>query len=136
MDPDNYERIKDIFEERPCDLISTLNWMDDPCAGASVETEDGRIVKITEKPRQGTAVSNWNQAGLFVCTGAMFSAMRACGLSPRGEIEFTAGVQKLLDQGRNVRCMYLPRDGFWSDVGTPEILSALNADPDVQALLR
>ena len=136
MDPDNYQRILDLFDGRPCDLISTLNWMDDVSAGASVVAEDGRIIRIIEKPPMGTAPSNWNQAGLFVCTRAVFDAVRACRVSPRGEIEFTAGVQRLLHDGKDVRCMYLPKDGFWSDVGTPEILAALNADPSVRELLR
>lgn len=136
MDPDNYSRIQQLYAAHPCDLISTLNWMDDPSSGASVVTEDGRIVKIIEKPPAGTAPSNWNQAGLFICTRAMFDALHQCGLSPRGEIEFTAGVQQLLDGGKNVRCMFIPQDGFWSDVGTPELLSSLNAAPGVRDLLR
>ncbi len=136
MDSEHYQRIQDLFQEHPCDLISTLNWMDDPSAGASVVTEDGRIIKIIEKPPKGNAPSNWNQAGLFICTKAVLDAMRKCGLSPRGEIEFTAGVQRLLDDGKVVRCMYLPRYDFWSDVGTPEVLAALNADPKVRELLR
>lgn len=136
MDPGEYRRIREWFEERPCDLWSTLNWMADPSSGASVVAEDGHIVSITEKPAPGSAPSNWNQAGLFVVTRAMFAAMRACPLSERGEIEFTAGVQRLLDEGKEVRCMFLPRDGFWSDVGTPEVLAALNADPRVRELLR
>lgn len=125
MGSHDYRRLQKLYAQHPCDLISSLNWMDDPCAGSSNEVEGDRIVRIVEKPAPGTAKSNWNQAGLFICTTAVIEAMKACGLSPRGEIEFTAGVQFLLDQGRDVR--WMPVEGFWSDVGTPEILAALEA---------
>ncbi len=132
MGSHNYRRLQETFARTPCDLLSSLNWMDDPCAGSSNEVEGDRIVRIVEKPAPGTAKSNWNQAGLFVCTSAVIEAMKACGLSPRGEIEFTAGVQLLLDRGKDVR--WMPVEGFWSDVGTPEILAALEASdlPDLR----
>ncbi|MBP6963344.1 MAG: NTP transferase domain-containing protein [Armatimonadetes bacterium] len=125
MESHNYRRLRELYARYPCDLISSLNWMDDPCAGSSNEVEGDRIVRIVEKPAPGTAKSNWNQAGLFVCTTAVIEAMKVCGLSPRGEIEFTAGVELLLGQGKDVR--WMPVQGFWSDVGTPEILAALEA---------
>lgn len=122
-DPVNYRRILDKHADHPCDLLSALNWMDDPCTGASVETDGDRITRIEEKPPPGQAASHWNQAGLFICKSAIFDALRECGLSPRGEIEFTAGVQKLIEQGKDVR--WLPLEGFWSDVGTPDVLERL-----------
>ena len=125
-DPMNYRRLLNKYADHPCDLLSMLNWMDDPAAGAAVETDGDRIVHIEEKPPPGKASSNWNQAGLFICRSAMFDAVRECGLSPRGEIEFTAGVQKLIEQGKDVR--WLALEGFWSDVGTPAVLKALNAE--------
>ncbi|HET6456855.1 MAG TPA: nucleotidyltransferase family protein [Armatimonadota bacterium] len=122
-DPMNYRRILAKYADHPCDLLSTLNWMDDPSTGASVETDGDRIIRIEEKPSPGRARSNWNQAGIFVCRNAVFEALRQCGLSPRGEIEFTAGVQKLIEMGKDVR--WMPLEGFWSDVGTPEALERL-----------
>ncbi len=133
MGSDNYSRLQATYSRNPCDLLSSLNWMDDPCAGSSNEVEGDRIVRIVEKPAPGTARSNWNQAGLFICTTAVIEAMKACGLSPRGEIEFSAGVQLLLDQGKDVR--WMPVEGLWSDVGTPEILAALEDDPQWRRLL-
>ncbi len=136
MAPENYLRIQELHAAHSSPLRSALNWMDDPSAGASVVTEDDRIVAIYEKPPLGSAPSNWNQAGLFVCGREIFGGMRACGLSPRGEVEFTAGVEELLSKREDVRCMFIPQGGFWSDVGTPEALAALNADPSVRQLLK
>ena len=135
MDPSNYARIQGLYADHPCDLLSTLNWLDDPSSGASVCVEGDRITSITEKPPADLPPSHWNQAGLFVCTRGIFEALHEIGLSPRGEIEFTAGVQGLLEQGRDVRCMLIPRGDFWSDVGTPEVLAELNADPRVLEIL-
>lgn len=136
MEPDNYRRIQELYAEHPCDLLSTLNWMDDPSSGASVSVEDDRIISIMEKPPADSPPSHWNQAGLFVCTHEVLGALHECGLSPRGEIEFTAGVQKLIEKGRDVRCMQLPRGSFWSDVGTPAVLAELNNNSALASLLR
>lgn len=125
-DPTNYRRILAKYADQPCDLLSALNWVDDPSTGASVEVEGDWIIRIEEKPAPGKARSNWNQAGLFICRNAIFDGVRDCGLSPRGEIEFTSGVQKLIERGKDVR--WLALEGFWSDVGTPEVLDRLNAD--------
>lgn len=131
MCSNNYVRLREAYAEHPCDLLSGLNWIDDPHAGSSNEVEDDRIVRIIEKPAPGTSRSNWNQAGLFVCTRAVLRALKRCGLSPRGEIEFTAGVHIMIEQGSDVR--WMPIEGFWSDVGTPETLAQLEASnlPDI-----
>ena len=136
MHPSNYTRIQDVYREHPSDLLSTLNWLDDPSSGASVCVDGDRITSIIEKPPADCPPSHWNQAGLFVCTRGVFAALHEIGLSPRGEIEFTAGVQRMIEKGLDVRCMLIPRGDFWSDVGTPEILAALNAEADVRGLLR
>jgi NDP-sugar pyrophosphorylase family protein len=133
-DPDNYRRIQELYAKHPCELLSDLNWLDDPSTGASVTIDDTHILAIQEKPEPGSAPSHWNQAGLFICRKKIFQAMRDSGVSPRGEIEFTGGVQVLIDHGDEVR--YMRHDGFWSDVGTIELLNRLNADPRVPSLLR
>lgn len=134
MSPENYRRIQGLYTVHPCALLSALNWLDDPSTGASVMVDGERLISIEEKPAPGTARSNWNQAGLFICTQAMLTTLHECGLSPRGEIEFTSGVQNLLDGGQDVR--WMPLEGFWSDVGTPELLAYLNLESAAADLLR
>lgn len=134
MDPINYIRILHQFEQTQCDLLSGLNWLEDPSSGAAVFVEGNRIVAIYEKPPAGQAGSQWNQGGLFVCTEAVITAARKCGLSPRGEIEFTSAVQNLIASGADVQ--WMPIEGFWTDVGTPEIIASLNTDPCFPEILR
>lgn len=67
-----------------------------------------------------------------MCAAPMFEAVRRLSASHRGEIEFTDGVRALIDRGSDVR--WLALEGFWSDVGTPEALAELDADPAVAAL--
>jgi len=62
----------------------------------------------------------------------MFEAVRRLSASYRGEIELTDGARALIDRGSDVR--WLALDGFWSDVGTPDALAELEADPAVAAL--
>lgn len=133
-DPENYRRMISVYKSCPCDHLSCLNWLDDPSTGAAVSIKNDRIIEIEEKPVQGTAKSHWNQAGLFICTTNIFNALHKCGLSDRGEIEFTTGVQKMVDTGNDVR--WMPLEGFWSDVGTPEMLAELNADKHIPNLLK
>ena len=134
MDPENYVRIQKAHMSYSCDLLSTLNWVEDTSNGAAVYARGDRITGIEEKPAPGSARTHWNQAGLFVCTKDIFAAVRKSGVSTRGELEFTSGVQTMIKGGRDVRWMRL--GGFWSDVGTPEALDRLQEEPAVAALLR
>ena len=136
MDPENYRRIQAAYSACPCDLLSGLNWLDDPSTGAAVYVDGDRIVDIEEKPDSAGSSTHWNQAGLFVCAREVIAAARECGLSPREEVEFTSAVQRLIRYDSPRRIRWMPVEGFWSDVGTPEALARLNADPAVKHLLR
>ena len=69
--------------------------------GAAVEIKDGLITSLVEKPAQSTAI--WNQAGLAVYTSAIFPCLHQLKPSERGELEFTAAVQMLIEKGFCVR---------------------------------
>lgn len=133
MDVRNYRRIREAYYTATCDLLSGLNWLDDLRGGAAVSVQGDRIIGIEEKPTERLQDQHWNQAGLFVCGQAIFSALGECSLSPRGEIEFTSAVERLIANQRDVR--WMPIEGFWSDVGTPEALERLEAGPPIFDLL-
>jgi NDP-sugar pyrophosphorylase family protein len=82
------------------------------------------MVRIVEKPPKGSAESNWNNAGIFVFSPAVFRAIRSVPLSPRGELELTAAIQWLCDQFGDVMVYRLR--GLWSDVGNPAKVLELN----------
>lgn len=92
----------------------------DPAAGAAVYEEDGRVVRIVEKPAPGTSKTNWNSAGLYAFRPVIFEELEKVPLSPRGEYELTSGVEHLIRRGEIVRLYAIVQD--WMDVGRPEDL--------------
>jgi dTDP-glucose pyrophosphorylase len=102
-----------------------VQWAEDPCRGAAVYEQDGRVLRIVEKPAPGTSATHWNSAGLYAFTTEIFEELSRIPLSPRGEYELTSAVELLLAHGREVR-MYAV-SGPWLDVGRPEDLAAAEA---------
>ncbi|MHB0939837.1 MAG: nucleotidyltransferase family protein [Armatimonadota bacterium] len=131
ISPDNYpEVLADYAEFHPA-VVEGLNWMDDPSAGAAVYREGNRVTKIIEKPAPGTSTTNWNNAGVFVLSPRVWPYVHRLTPSPRGELEFTDVLHMLVADGDYVLGHEL--HGLWSDVGTPQIVDQLNADPRMQA---
>lgn len=125
LTPSNYADLVQGFRQNPGAGRITVNWIEDPSAGAAVTIgEKERMVKIVEKPPKGTAESNWNNSGIFVWTPAIFDAIRRVPLSPRGELELTAAIQLLADETGKVTVYQL--HGLWSDVGNPAKVLELN----------
>ncbi len=119
----HYRDIVREFEEAQPDGVLAANYVEDPACGAAVYFDDGRrILRIVEKPPPGTSTTHYNQAGAFVFAPCIFDALKAVGLSPRGELELTAGVARMLEEGRTVRAYPVPA-GDWLDIGTPELLA-------------
>lgn len=131
ISPDNYpEVLADYAQFRPA-AVEGLNWVDDPSAGAAVYREGSRVTKIIEKPAHGTSTTNWNNAGVFVLSPKVWPYVHRLTPSPRGELEFTDVLHMLIADGEYVLGHEL--HGLWSDVGTPQIVDQLNADPRLQA---
>ena len=53
---------------------------------------------------------------------SLVEALRKTDMSPRGEIELTAGVSALVAAGARILAHPVP-DGQWLDIGTPESLA-------------
>src|SRR5262245_46841158 len=120
----NYPRLIQSFDERPCDGLLCLNWVADPYRGAAVYMDsNGLISDIIEKPPQGTSTSNWNNAGLMVFSPRLFGYSADLKPSARGEYEITDAIRAMIRDNRQIRGFKL--EGFWSDVGRPEDLEVV-----------
>ncbi len=122
---ENYRGMLDYFHANACDALLGLNTVDDPYRGAAVYIdEDRNIVRMVEKPPQGTSTTNLNNAGLMVLGGDVFNFTARLKLSPRGEYELTDIFGMIREEGRRLKGYVL--SGYWKDVGTPQDLDIAN----------
>ena len=122
IDPANYKAMVELAQQEQT-TVSSVNWMDDPTAGAAVYFNDeGYMEKIIEKPPAGTSASNWNNAGVYIYQPVIFDYLANLNKSPRGEYELTTALLQMVNDGRPVKVHKIT--GFWQDIGTPEDLAA------------
>jgi bifunctional UDP-N-acetylglucosamine pyrophosphorylase/glucosamine-1-phosphate N-acetyltransferase len=86
----------------------------DPSRFGVVEEENGRMLRIHEKPKNPP--SDLVNAGAFAFTQRIFELIRRTGLSPRGEYEITDTLN-MLCQEEELRLLRLK--DYWLDVGLP-----------------
>jgi dTDP-glucose pyrophosphorylase len=126
IDTADYRALLATFHRAPCDVLLALNAVDDPWRGAAVYVDEHwRVAQLIEKPPRGTSCTPWNNAGVFVFTSRIFTALEQLPPSIRGEYELPQAIAAMLADGGVVRA--LPLRGFWSDLGTPEDLAAAEA---------
>ena len=126
MDRANYPRFIHHARNDEYDLLLAVNRVKDPFKGAAVYLDSHMIVeRLDEKPAQGTAKTEWNNAGLFATGQTIFDYLARLKPSVRGEIEVPDAITQMIADGRVVRAVDMR--GFWSDVGTPKDLEAARA---------
>ncbi len=97
--------------------------VDEPQHFGVAVVEGDRIVRLVEKPPP-PCPSNLAVVGVYVLPPEIFDAIEATQPSARGEVEITDAIQRLIDQGMDIRG---PRHkGAWFDVGRIEPLLAAN----------
>lgn len=118
-----YRDLVNEFQRRPCDLLMSVNPVDDPWRGAAVYfDDDGRVTRLVEKPVRGTSSTSWNNAGVFIGSPLLLKYAERLQPSSRGEYELPQAIAAMIDDGREVRAWRI--EGYWSDLGTPEDLAA------------
>ncbi|HHW10651.1 MAG TPA: nucleotidyltransferase family protein [Firmicutes bacterium] len=120
---ENYSGIVERYRERPVDALIGVNWVEDPYKGAAVYVdEEGKVVKIIEKPPKGTAGTHWNNAGVIIFSPVVFEYTAQLTPSERGEYELTEAIQRMHGDRREIHAYFL--QGYWRDIGTPADLQA------------
>ncbi len=128
---DGIVRQVDAFRAGRMQAQILLYAMADPSGlGVAVLDEQGRVVRLVEKPKQ--FVSPYAVIGIYMFDPRVFEAVRAIRPSARGELEITDTIQYLIDQGLDVCAQRL--DGWWIDTGkVSDILEANRLVLDVLA---
>jgi glucose-1-phosphate thymidylyltransferase len=101
------------FTEHEPDALILLTPVDDPESYGVAELDGEKIVRLIEKPKNPP--SNLALVGVYLFSNLIFDAARSLEPSWRGELEITEAIDKLIDDGRNVRSEVVR--GWWKDTG-------------------
>lgn len=112
----SFEGLISYHEKGGYDLTLSVRPVDDPSAYGVVAVEEGKAVKLIEKPTMDQMVSNLVNAGLYIVSKSLMDAIDKTKASPRGEFEITESIGMLIEKG-NVGGYSLP--SWWLDIGRP-----------------
>lgn len=86
----------------------------------ATDTEVFEITDLVEKPKREDAPSNWAIAGRYVFAPSLFSAIQRTDFDHRGELQLTDAIRLMLQEGKRVVGVRLPREEKRYDIGNFE----------------
>ncbi len=119
---DSVPELSREFQKSDSDATVVLTRVKDPSRFGVVQIENGKIVKLVEKPKQ--YISDLALAGVYFFRQTIFPAIEKLKPSWRNELEITEAIQNLLDAGGKIT--YHEVSGWWKDTGRPEDILEAN----------
>jgi glucose-1-phosphate thymidylyltransferase len=113
--------VADFTTTRPAAQI-LLAHVPDPQMFGVAELEDGRVVRLVEKPAEPK--SDLALVGVYMFGPEVFESVRRITPSFRNELEITDAIQDLIDRGLVVTPHIV--DGWWKDTGKLEDMLEAN----------
>jgi bifunctional UDP-N-acetylglucosamine pyrophosphorylase/glucosamine-1-phosphate N-acetyltransferase len=97
------------------EAVICVKEVDNPSDFGVLETENSRVVRIIEKPKNPP--TNLANAGIYLFRQSIFDFIDRTQVSVRNEFEITDSIQMLIDSGAIVG--YSSLEGRWIDIGYP-----------------
>ena len=116
------ERYADKFIQGNYNAFVLLTEVDDPRQFGVAELEEGRVVRVVEKPKE--PVSNLALIGVYFFDKNVHQAIKSIKPSTRGELEITDAIQWMIDKGYKVGAEVIK--GWWKDTGKPDDILEAN----------
>ena len=95
---DGITTLVDEYRRKGCNSQILLAKVPNPSQFGVAELESGRVVRLTEKPKQPK--SDLALVGVYMFDDSIFEAVKAIRPSPRNELEITDAIQWLVDHGK------------------------------------
>jgi glucose-1-phosphate thymidylyltransferase len=115
------EFVEEFVREAPAAQI-LLTKVPDPQMFGVAELEQGRVMRLVEKPKEPK--SDLALVGVYMFSPAVFDSVKRIKPSFRNELEITDAIQDLIDRGLSVRPHLV--QGWWKDTGKLEDMLEAN----------
>jgi glucose-1-phosphate thymidylyltransferase len=119
---DGITEFVDGFRRMQPDAEILLARVPEPQRFGVAELEDGRVVRLVEKPP--VPKSDLALVGVYLFSSRVFDAIGRITYSARGELEITDAIQRLIDDGARVVPHVIT--GWWKDTGRLEDMLEAN----------
>jgi glucose-1-phosphate thymidylyltransferase len=113
--------VREFDREKPAAQI-LLTRVPDPQQFGVAQLQDGRVVRLVEKPKE--PIGDLALVGVYMFGPEVFDSVNRIKPSFRNELEITDAIQDLIDRGLTVRPHLV--DGWWKDTGKLEDMLEAN----------
>ncbi len=115
------ELVEEFMRDKPNAQILLAKVLNPNQFGVA-ELEDGKVVRLVEKPQEPK--SDLALVGVYMFDSNIIKAAKSIKPSARGELEITDAIQYLIDQGYTVHPHMV--NGWWKDTGKLEDMLEAN----------